>query len=247
MPIENERKFVLEDDGDAGAAAGRSAGRDAQLPAPGLSRCLGPAHPLDRGGRQRCATSSPTSGRSTTRWSRSRPRSAPIDFERLWSHAARDPAEGALLLDRRPLPLGRRLLQDRRRPDLLRPGRSRDAGRQTRCRRRCRPCLAPHLLAAGAGRDPRFTSKRLADRAMPRRLLADVREKGRRREDRAHRHASRSRCRSPSAAVTGRGPAHLDDQQHPAGAGSRPTPASSAGARPSATAAPTPCARPLHQ
>jgi CYTH domain-containing protein len=39
-------------------------------------------------------------------------------------------------------------------------------------------CLAGHLLATAPAGDPRFTSKRLADRAHAERLLAEIREKG---------------------------------------------------------------------
>ena len=38
--------------------------------------------------------------------------------------------------------------------------------------------LAPHVLLLAPRSDPRFTSKRLADRAHAERLLADVRAKG---------------------------------------------------------------------
>lgn len=39
-------------------------------------------------------------------------------------------------------------------------------------------CLAPHLVALAPARDPRFTSKRLADRAHAARLLAEVARTG---------------------------------------------------------------------
>ncbi len=95
-----------------------------------------------------------------------------------------------------PLPLGCRLFQGRRRPDLLRTGRGRNAGRRTPRRRRCRPSWRRAILLQRRRRnDPRFTSKRLAgSQAMRRGCLADVKEQGEASsEDRESRHAFRSK------------------------------------------------------
>ena len=219
MPIENERKFVLDDDGTLERTARANAGRDAgSLPAAGLSRCVGPAHPLDRGRPARCVMSSPTSARSTARWSRSRPTSRRSTSSACGRSRRETLAEGALLLGRRPLPLGRRLLQDRRRPHLFCPGRGRDAGRR-------------HGAAAAARRAWRRTSccwRRAAIRASPpsgwptgpcRAPAGRHPREGRsgmkiaRIDSHLGQGAVHLRRQSPATA------AHLDDQQHPAGEG----------------------------
>src|SRR6266542_383935 len=110
-----------------GAAPGRAAGRDQKFPAPGLSRRLRHAHPLGRGGRRDppCLHLQAADRRPGRR---DRDRDQRDRFRAVVVAAPRDPAEGALFLVRRSLPLGRRFLQGRRQPDLLHAGRGGDAG-----------------------------------------------------------------------------------------------------------------------
>ena len=92
--------------------------------------------------------------------------------------------------------------------------------RTTRCRRRCRPASPATSWPMAPHRDPRFTSKRLADPGLCREAAG------------RHTHEGESRMKiaridSHSVKVPlhlrrqprRRRPAHLDDQQHPAGAG----------------------------
>ena len=219
MPIENERKFVLLDDDGARAQLAQVTG----VPAASCGRpistsraCASAAIEADA----RSDTSSPTSARSTARWSRSRPTSAPADFERLWSQRRETPAEGALLRGRRPLPLGCRFLQDRRRPDLLSPW------PRSRCRKTTRApppppaILAPHVLAAGAGRRSalhRPSGWPIA--AMPNDCSPTSGRRGRQHEDREHRQPFDQGAVHLRRRADRLRRAQLDDQQHPAGAG----------------------------
>jgi hypothetical protein len=141
---------------------------------------------------------------------------APIDFERLWTLRRETLQKTRLLLGRRPLPLGRRLLQDRRRPDLFRAGEVEMPESET-----VPPpppaVLAPHVLLLAPRNDPRFTSKRLADRATPSACWPMSAPRARRHEDRRvetisvkiplHLRRRANRLRR----------AQLDHQQHPAG------------------------------
>src|SRR5262249_45075157 len=76
----------------------------------------------------------------------------------------RSSREGALLVERGPLPLGRRFLQDARRPDLFLPGRGRDArdreraaapaGHSGEARAAAGAAQRPALHLQAAGRPP---------------------------------------------------------------------------------------------
>ena len=218
MPIENERKFVLKDDGELEQQLAQGAGRHAQLPAPGLSRRLGHAHPLHRGGRQEASRLHLQARRSTARWSRSRPTSArPTSSgcgrsgaRRCRRRATRGPtaASTGTSISSRPTTAA---------PTLPWP--------KSRCRkttaRAAAAAAAPGRPSAGAGAGRR-SALHLQAAGRPgacREAAGRHPQEGKDRVKIARIDSIRSRCRSPSAAVTGRGPAHLDDQQHPAGEG----------------------------
>ena len=142
-----------------------------------------------------------------------------VDFDRLWSQRRETLQKARYSWPDGPLPLGRRLLQDRRGPHLLCPGRSRDAGRR-QAAAAVAAATGRALAGAGAGRRSALHLQAAGrpgacrDGCWP-----TSARRGRSSEDRTHRQpfgqgAVHLRRQSP-----GRGPAHLDDQQHPAGAG----------------------------
>src|SRR3954464_2683270 len=175
MPIENERKFVLDDDGTlepplAGTSGvTRSFLRQAYLDASGLR-----------------IRSIESNGSVRHIFSFKRPVDdqmveietdiAPIDFERLWT------------LRRETLEKARYSWRDGRihwDVDFFKDGdRTYFALAEVEMPETDTvpppppPILAPHVLLLAPRGDPRFTSKRLADKAHAERLLADVRAKG---------------------------------------------------------------------
>ena len=188
MPIENERKFVLDDDGTLERTLAATPGVDAQLPAPGLSRRLGPAHPLDRSRR-------PDASRLHLQAAGRRPDGRDRDRDQ-----RRSTSSGCGRIRRETLQKARYSWGDGRfhwDVDFFKT----DDGRTYFALAEVEMPEDRHGAAAAAGRpgartcccwrrrgDPRFTSKRLADRGHAERLLADVREKGEAsHEDRAHR------------------------------------------------------------
>ena len=176
MPIENERKFVLEDDG---TLERRLASR------PGVTHSYLRQAYLDASGLRIRAIES--NGRTSYIFSYKRPvddqmveietEIAPVDFDRLWKlrretlQKARyswndghfhwdvdffkgDDGSTYFALAEVEMPEG----------DSVPPPPPAE--------------LASHVLLLAPRNDPRFTSKRLADRGHAERLLADVREKG---------------------------------------------------------------------
>jgi len=176
MPIENERKFVLRDDGLEAALAAR----------PGVSRSFLRQAYLDVSGmRIRSVEAGSRIGHVFTY---KRPidgqvveietEISAIDFERLWSQRRETLqkvryswTDGAFHwdVDFFKTDDGRtyftqaevEMPEGQTEPPPLPSG------------------LADHLLATAPARDPRFDSKRLADRAHAEKLLADIKNKGR--------------------------------------------------------------------
>ena len=218
MPIENERKFVLKDDGDLEPRLAAAARRDHELPAPGLSRRLRHAHPLDRGGRRDppCLHLQ-AAGRRPDR--RDRDRDQRRRFRAAVVAAPRDPAEGALLLDRRSASTG---TSTSSRPTTAGPTSRRPKSRCRKSRpsrRRCRPaspatCWRRRRPATRVSPPSAWPTGR-----MPRSCWPTSRARGGSSEDRAYRHAFGEGAVHLRRQSQGRRPAHLDDQQHPAGAG----------------------------
>ena len=176
MPIENERKFVLLDDGTLEQQLAQH---------PGVTRSLLRQAYLDVSGLRIRSIEAEGAKRHVFTYKREVDGQV-VEIETDISvggfrapvvAAPRDPAEGALLVARRPVPLGRRFLQDRRGPHLFRPGRGRDAGRGPDTAALA-AATRPTPAGPGAAGDLRFTSKRLANRAHAESLLADIRKKG---------------------------------------------------------------------
>ena len=175
MPIENERKFVLQDDG---ALERRLAA------APGVVRSFLRQAYLDASGVRIRAIES--GGKTRHIFSFKRPvddqmveietEIAAIDFERLWT------------LRRETLLKTRYSWRDGRfhwDVDFFKTGdRTYFALAEVEMPETDTvpppppPILAPHVLLLAPRGDPRFTSKRLADKTHAERLLADVRAKG---------------------------------------------------------------------
>lgn len=176
MPIENERKFVLEDDG---ALERRLAAR------PGVTQSYLRQAYLDASGLR--IRSIDSAGRRQHIFSYKRPvddqmveietEIAPIDFERLWT------------LRRETLQKARYSWNEGRfhwDVDFFKT----DEGRTYFAMAEVEmpegdtvpppppAVLAPHVLLLAPRSDARFTSKRLADRGHAERLLSDVRTKG---------------------------------------------------------------------
>ena len=185
MPIENERKFVLNDDGGLEARIGAAlASCAACCSKPIWTQRAFASHSSEGRRRHEPCLHLQMHGRRPGRRDRD-----PIDardFERLWSKRLQS-LKGALLVARRRLSLGRRLLPARRRQHLLRPGRGRDAGRRRSSHHRCRPCwraICWRRCRRAIRASPPGT---LTDQSHAERLLADIRLKGELNEDRAHR------------------------------------------------------------
>ncbi|HYD05725.1 MAG TPA: hypothetical protein VEC60_08365 [Reyranella sp.] len=176
MPIENERKFVLADDGalerrlTAAPGVVRSFLRQAYLDTPGLR-----IRAIEQGGRTRHIFS--FKRLVDDQMVEIETEIAPVDFERLWK------------LRRETLQKVRYSWRDGRYHwdvDFFKA----DDGRtyfalaevempETEVTPPAPPAiLAPHVLLLAPRNDPRFTSKRLADRTHAERLLADVRATG---------------------------------------------------------------------
>ena len=173
MPIENERKFVLRDDGLEAALAEN----------PGVSRSFLRQAYLDASGLR--IRSMERAGRTRHVFTYKRPvddqmveietEIAPVDFDRLWK------------LRRETLQKTRYSWTDGRfhwDVDFFKTGRTYFALAEVEMpeAEKTPPpppaVLAPHVLLLAPRGDPRFTSKRLADKAHAERLLADVRTKG---------------------------------------------------------------------
>jgi CYTH domain-containing protein len=176
MPIENERKFVLEDDGSlerrltAKPGVTRSYLRQAYLEASGVR-----IRSIESGGRIRHVFTykRPVDDQMVE----IETEIAPIDFERLWK------------LRRETLQKARYSWNEGRfhwDVDFFKTedGRTYFAVAEVEMPERESvppappPELAPHVLLLAPRNDSRFTSKRLADRGHAERLLADVRAKG---------------------------------------------------------------------
>jgi CYTH domain-containing protein len=176
MPIENERKFVLQEDGTlerrlaAAPAVVRSYLRQAYLDASGVR-----IRAVDQGGRTRhmFTYKRPVDDQMVE----IETEIAPVDFERLWK------------LRRETLQKVRYSWRDGRFHwdiDFFKA----DDGRTYFALAEVEmpegdtvpppppAILAPHVLLLAPRNDPRFTSKRLADRGHAERLLAEVRAKG---------------------------------------------------------------------
>jgi len=177
MPIENERKFVLDDDGALERRLAAS---------PGVTRSLLRQAYLDASGLR--IRSIECGGRVRHIFSYKRPvddqmveietEIAPIDFERLWT------------LRRETLQKMRYSWADGRfhwDVDFFKTDDNRTYFTQAEVEMPeeqsepppLPPSLADHLLATAPAGDPRFASKRLADRAHAEKLLADIKSKGR--------------------------------------------------------------------
>jgi CYTH domain-containing protein len=176
MPIENERKFVLADDGRVERILGEM---------PGVTRSYLRQAYLDLSGLRIRSIDSGDTTRHIFSYKRLvddqmveiETEISPIDFERLWK------------IRRESLQKARYSWQDGRfhwDVDFFRT----DEGEtyfalaevempETDTVPPPPPAiLAPHVLLLAPRNDPRFTSKRLADRGHAERLLADVRAKG---------------------------------------------------------------------
>ena len=179
MPIENERKFVLEDDGTlerrlaARPGTTRDYLRQAYLDASGLR-----IRSMERAGRMRHVFTY----------------KRPVDDQMVEDRGPRSPAgrlrsgcgsfQGARPC-RRPPSRGTTAastgMSTSSRPTTAAPTSRWPKSRcqkATRCRRRHRAERAYLVLLLAPRNDPRFTSKRLSDRGHAEQLLADVREKG---------------------------------------------------------------------
>jgi len=176
MPIENERKFVLLDDG----------GLESRLAeVPGVTRSLLRQAYLDVPGLRIRAIESMDARRHVFTYKRAvdgqtveiETEISALDFERLWSQRRETlqklryswddgsfhwdvdffkTDEGLTYFAQAEVEMP----EDQRTPPAL------------------PECLASHLLATAPAGDPRFTSKRLADRGHAERLLAEIRERG---------------------------------------------------------------------
>jgi len=162
--------------------------------------------------------------------SRSETEISVIDFEPAVDPAPRDPAEDALFVARRPLPLGRRTSSRPASGPTSRWPRSRCRDRHGAATAAADP--GTHVLLAGAARRPAFHLQAAGRQTHAERLLATSGRRVRRHEDRHSRQH------------LGQDPVHLRAAPRPAMAGatgrpttscwsrSRRTPASPAGARP---------------
>jgi|SRR3954451_1157046 CYTH domain-containing protein len=176
MPIENERKFVLEDDG----ALERSLANR-----PGVTSSYLRQAYLDASGLR--IRSIASKGRTRHIFSFKRPvddqmveietEIAPIDFERLWKirHETLQKARYSWNEGRYHWDVDFFKAEDGDTYFAL----AEVEMPETETKPPPPPAvLAPHVLLLAPRSDPRFTSKRLADRGHAERLLADVRAKG---------------------------------------------------------------------
>jgi CYTH domain-containing protein len=176
MPIENERKFVLEDDGRLERTLAHQ---------PGVTRSYLRQAYLDASGVR--IRSSDQAGRTQHIFTYKRPvddqvveietELSPVDFERLWK------------LRRETLQKARYSWHEGRYRWDVDFFKTEDGHTyfalaevempETETKPPQPPAvLAPHVLLLAPRSDPRFTSKRLADRGHAERLLSDVRTKG---------------------------------------------------------------------
>ena len=161
MPIENERKFVLRDDGDleprlASGRRDQKLLRQAYLDVSGMR-----IRSVEEGGAIRHVfTTSGVDGQIVE----IETEISPVDFERLWSQR-RETCRSCAIPGRRSLPWDVDFFKTRD-THLFHAGRSGDAEEQTERHR----CLEPRGPPAGrrAGRRSAFASKRWPTRLMPR-------------------------------------------------------------------------------
>jgi CYTH domain-containing protein len=176
MPIENERKFVLEDDG---ALERRLAAR------PGVTRSYLRQAYLDTSGLRIRSIESNGRVRHVLTYKRTvddqmveiETEIAPIDFKRLWTlrHESLQKARYSWAEGRFRWDIDFFKTDDGHTYFALAEVEMPESETQP-------PpppaVLAPHVLLLAPRSDPRFTSKRLSDRSHAERLMADVREKG---------------------------------------------------------------------
>ena len=177
MPIENERKFVLKDDGELearlaeGAGVTRSFLRQAYLDVSGMR-----IRSVDSGGTTRhfFTYKRPVDGQVVE----IETEISPIDFERLWSQRRETLQKARYSWDDEPFHWdvdffktddGRTYFAQ---AEVEMPEEQQEPPPLPRS-------LAGHLLATAPAGDQRFTSKRLADRVHAEKLLADIRARGR--------------------------------------------------------------------
>jgi CYTH domain-containing protein len=176
MPIENERKFVLHDDG-------RLEPTLAQLP--GVTRSLLRQAYLDVSGLRIRAIEGKRPPRHVFTFKREvdgqvveiETEISAIDFDRLWSQRRETLQKARYSWDEGPFHWD---------VDFFKTDEGRTYFAQAEVEmpedHKTPPplpeCLASHLLAMAPAGDPRFASKRLADRAHAEQLLRDIRRKG---------------------------------------------------------------------
>jgi CYTH domain-containing protein len=176
MPIENERKFVLKDDG-------RLEARLAEGP---VTRSFLRQAYLDVSGMRIRAVESDGATRHVFTYKRLidgqvveiETEISPLDFERLWSQRCETLQKARYSWNDGPFHWdvdffktddGRTYFAQ---AEVEMPEEDKDPPPLP-------PNLVNHLLATAPAGDQRFTSKRLADRAYAERLLAEIRSKGR--------------------------------------------------------------------
>jgi CYTH domain-containing protein len=177
MPIENERKFVLNDDGNLEASL---AGR------PGVTKSFLRQAYLDVSGMR--IRSVESSGAIQHVFTYKRPidgqvveietEISAIDFERLWSQRRETLQKARYSWPDGPFHWD---------VDFFKTGEGRtyfaqaevEMPEEQREPPPLPPSLAGHLLATAPAGDPRFTSKRLANQVHAEKLLADIKSKGR--------------------------------------------------------------------
>ena len=176
MPIENERKFVLNEDGleaelAADSAVTRSFLRQAYLDVSGMR-----IRSVEEGGTVRHVFTykRPVDGQIVE----IETEISAVDFERLWSQRRETLQKARYSWSDGPFHWD---------VDFFKTDDNRTYFTQAEVEMPeeqvdpppLPPSLADHLLAAAPAGDPRFASKRLADQAHAEKLLADIKSKGR--------------------------------------------------------------------
>jgi CYTH domain-containing protein len=176
MPIENERKFVLRDDGLEGVLAAR----------PGVSKSFLRQAYLDVSGmRIRSVETGERTGHVFT-YKRAvdgqvveiETEISAIDFERLWSQRRETLQKLRYSWTDGPFHWDVDFFKTDDNHTYFTQAEVEMPEEQTEPPP-LPPSLADHLLATAPAGDPRFASKRLADRAHAEKLLADIKSKGR--------------------------------------------------------------------